>query len=65
MTAAMLSRNGYRVLTAGDGTEAVATFATRSKRDQPGDHRPEDAQLDGAALASIVQHLNPRRGSWR
>ena len=60
MTATMLSRNGYRVLTAGDGTEAVATFATHCK---DVDLLITDLimpNLDGAALAAIVQHLNPR-----
>ncbi len=60
MTAAMLTRNGYRVITAGDGTEAVATFATQSRDIDLVITDLVMPNLDGAALASIVQHLNPR-----
>ena len=60
MTAAMLTRNGYRVITAGDGTEAVATFATHSREIDLVITDLVMPNLDGAALAAIVQHLNPR-----
>jgi nitrogen-specific signal transduction histidine kinase len=60
MTAVMLTRNGYRVLTAGDGTEAVATFATHCKEIDLLITDLVMPNMDGAALASIVQHLNPR-----
>jgi nitrogen-specific signal transduction histidine kinase/CheY-like chemotaxis protein len=60
MTAAMLSRNGYQVLTAADGTEAVATFAKRSSEISLVITDLIMPRLDGPALASIVQHLNPK-----
>jgi two-component system cell cycle sensor histidine kinase/response regulator CckA len=60
ITAAMLSRNGYRVLTACDGAEAVALFATRSAEINVLITDLIMPNLDGAALANIVQHLNPR-----
>jgi nitrogen-specific signal transduction histidine kinase/ActR/RegA family two-component response regulator len=60
ITAAMLSRNGYRVLTACDGAEAVALFATRSGEINVLITDLIMPNLDGAALANIAQHLNPR-----
>jgi two-component system cell cycle sensor histidine kinase/response regulator CckA len=60
ITATMLSRNGYRVLTASDGAEAVAVFATRSAEISVLITDMIMPNLDGAALANIVQHLNPR-----
>ncbi len=60
MIASMLSRNGYRVVTAGDGTEAVAIFATRSTEISLLITDLIMPNLDGSALAGIVQHLNPR-----
>ena len=39
ITAAILSRYGYRVLIAGDGSEAVALFAVAQQRDQHGRDR--------------------------
>ncbi len=60
ITAAMLSRNGYRVLTACDGAEAVALFATRSAEISVLITDLIMPNLDGAALANIAQHLNPR-----
>jgi nitrogen-specific signal transduction histidine kinase/CheY-like chemotaxis protein len=60
ITAAMLSRNGYRVLTAGDGAEAVALFATRSGEISVLITDLIMPNLDGAALANIALHLNPR-----
>ena len=60
ITAAMLARNGYRVLTAGDGAEAVALFATRSTEINVLITDMIMPNLDGAALASIALHLNPR-----
>ena len=44
ITAAILSRHGYRVLIAGDGSEAVALFAAQEQRDQRGRDRHEHAQ---------------------
>lgn len=60
MIASMLARNGYRVITAGDGTEAVAIFATRSSEISLLITDLIMPNLDGSALAGIVQHLNPR-----
>ncbi len=60
MIASMLSRNGYRVITACDGTEAVAIFATRSSEISLLITDLIMPNLDGSALAGIVQHLNPR-----
>lgn len=59
MFASMLTRHGYRVLAAGDGTEAIALFARR-----PGEIRVvitdlSMPSLDGNALAHIVERLNP------
>jgi nitrogen-specific signal transduction histidine kinase/CheY-like chemotaxis protein len=60
ITAAMLSRNGYRVLTACDGAEAVALFATRCAEISVLITDLIMPNLDGAALANIAQHLNPK-----
>jgi two-component system cell cycle sensor histidine kinase/response regulator CckA len=60
ITAAMLSRNGYRVLTACDGAEAVALIATRSGEISVLITDLIMPNLDGAALANIALHLNPR-----
>jgi nitrogen-specific signal transduction histidine kinase len=59
VTAAMLTRHGYRVLTASDGAEAVALFATRSGEISVLITDLIMPNLDGAALANIAQHLNP------
>ena len=59
MTAPMLSRRGYRVITAGDGIKALALFAAR-----PGEIRLVITdlilpRLDGATLARVARELNP------
>jgi two-component system cell cycle sensor histidine kinase/response regulator CckA len=59
MTAAILSRHGYRVLTASDGTEAVAMFAARGTEISMIVTDIRMPNLDGAALANVVLHLNP------
>ena len=59
MTAAILSRHGYRVLTAGDGTEAVAIFAARGTEISVIVTDIRMPNLDGAALAHVLLHLNP------
>jgi nitrogen-specific signal transduction histidine kinase len=59
MTAAMLSRNGYRVITAGDGTEAVALFASRRNEISVLITDLAIPYMDGAALARVVHNLNP------
>jgi two-component system, cell cycle sensor histidine kinase and response regulator CckA len=55
ITAAILSRHGYRVLTAGDGAEAVAIFAAAQQRDQRVVTDLRMPNLDGAALANVVR----------
>jgi len=59
VTAAILSRHGYRVLMAGDGIEAVAIFASRSNEISVVVTDLRMPNLDGAALAHIVRRLNP------
>ncbi len=59
ITSSILSRHGYRVLIAGDGSEAVAIFAARSSEISVVVTDMSMPNLDGAVLANIVQHLNP------
>jgi signal transduction histidine kinase/CheY-like chemotaxis protein len=59
VTAAILSRHGYRVLMAADGIEAVAIFASRSNDISLVMTDLRMPNLDGAALAHIVRRLNP------
>jgi CheY-like chemotaxis protein len=59
ITATMLTRNGYRVITASDGSEAVALFSTRITEVRMVITDLIMPNLDGAALAKIVQQLNP------
>jgi two-component system, cell cycle sensor histidine kinase and response regulator CckA len=59
MTAAILSSHGYRVVTAGDGTEAVAIFAARGTEISVIVTDIRMPNLDGAALAHVLLHLNP------
>jgi two-component system cell cycle sensor histidine kinase/response regulator CckA len=59
MTAAMLSRHGYRVLTACDGSEAVPLFSARSGEVRLVVTDLVMPNLDGVALAGIVRRLNP------
>jgi hypothetical protein len=59
ITAAMLSRHGYRVLTASDGSEAVALLSTRCAEVKLVITDLVMPNLDGVALAGIVQRLNP------
>ncbi|MEO7413262.1 MAG: response regulator [Opitutaceae bacterium] len=60
VTAATLARHGYRVLLAGDGTEAVALFAPRSNDISLVITDLGMPDLDGAGFAAIARHLNPR-----
>jgi two-component system cell cycle sensor histidine kinase/response regulator CckA len=60
VTCTMLSRNGYRTLSAGDGTQAVALFAARRHEISLVITDLVIPHLDGVALARIVQNLNPR-----
>jgi CheY-like chemotaxis protein len=59
ITAAILSRHGYKVLIAGDGAEAVAIAASRSNEISVIVTDLRMPNLDGIALANVVQHLNP------
>lgn len=59
MAAIMLARHGYRVLTAADGAEAIALFAPRCKEIPLVITDLSMPNLDGAALAGVVQRLNP------
>ena len=59
ITAAILSRHGYKVLIAGDGTEAVAIFASRMSEISVVVTDLRMPNLDGIALANVVHHLKP------
>jgi nitrogen-specific signal transduction histidine kinase/CheY-like chemotaxis protein len=59
ITAAILSRHGYKVLIAADGTEAVAIFASRMSEISVVVTDLRMPNLDGIALANVVHHLNP------
>jgi PAS domain S-box-containing protein len=59
MTATILARHGYRVLVAGDGSEAVALFAPRSTEIRLVVTDVSMPFLDGAAVASVVRRINP------
>lgn len=56
---ATLSRHGYRVLAARDGTEAVTLFAARSKEIPLVITDLNMPNLAGPALAGIVRRFNP------
>jgi len=59
MSAAILARHGYRVLTAADGAEAIALFAARSRDIRIVVTDMSMPNLDGDALAALVRRLNP------
>jgi two-component system, cell cycle sensor histidine kinase and response regulator CckA len=59
MTAAILTRHGYRVLLAGDGIEAVALLAAHNKDIDLVVTDLRMPNLDGAALAHIARRLCP------
>lgn len=59
VTTTMLSRHGYRVIAARDGTEALALFAPRSQEISLMITDLNMPRLDGAAIASVVRRLNP------
>lgn len=60
VTAATLAHFGYRVLVAADGVEAVALFAARSSEISVVVTDFSMPNLDGAAVAHVVQRLNPK-----
>lgn len=59
MAAAILTRHGYRVLTAADGAEGLSVFAPRAREIHVVVTDLNMPNVDGAALASVVQRLNP------
>jgi PAS domain S-box-containing protein len=59
VTSAILAHHGYRVLTAGDGAEAVTLLAPRSTEVKLVVTDLQMPHLDGASLASVVRRLNP------
>jgi PAS domain S-box-containing protein len=59
VTSAILAHHGYRVLTAGDGAEAVTLLAPRSTEVKIVVTDLQMPHLDGASLASVVRRLNP------
>ncbi|MBP6506463.1 MAG: response regulator [Opitutaceae bacterium] len=59
VTTAILANQGYRVLSASDGTEAVAILAPRSSEVRLMVTDLQMPHLDGLALARVVQRLNP------
>lgn len=59
MTAAMLTRHGYRVLLAADGAEAVALFNQRAGEIRLVISDLRMPNLDGAMLARVLHRLNP------
>jgi two-component system cell cycle sensor histidine kinase/response regulator CckA len=59
VTTTTLSRHGYRVIAARDGTEALALFAPRSREISLMVTDMNMPRLDGAAIASVVRRLNP------
>jgi CheY-like chemotaxis protein len=56
---ATLTRHGYRVLAARDGTEAVAIFAPRAREIRLVITDLNMPNLDGAALARVARRLHP------
>lgn len=60
MSATMLSRQGYRVLTAADGAEAIALFAPRSNEILLVITDLSMPNLDGAGLARVIKRLKPK-----
>ena len=59
MCATMLSKHGYRVLTAADGAEAITLFAPRSKEIKLVITDLSMPNLDGTGLAAVIRQLNP------
>jgi two-component system cell cycle sensor histidine kinase/response regulator CckA len=60
ITAAILSQHGYRVIIAEDGTDAVALFAPRCEEIRIIITDLSMPNLDGASLANVARHLNPK-----
>lgn len=60
LASAIFQRQGYRVLTAADGTAAVAIFAKRSDEIRLVLTDLNMPNLDGSALANVVRRINPQ-----
>jgi PAS domain S-box-containing protein len=59
ITTSTLSRHGYRVIAARDGTEALALFTPRTQEISLLITDLNMPRLDGAAIASVVRRMNP------
>ena len=59
LTATILAQHGYRILTAGDGGEALALFAPRPEEIRLVITDLAMPNLDGLGLARILRRLNP------
>jgi two-component system, cell cycle sensor histidine kinase and response regulator CckA len=59
MAAQALTRGGYRVLTAGDGTEAVALFAQEQAAIEMVITDMKMPKMDGNTLAQVLRHVQP------
>lgn len=60
LASTIFQRQGYRVLTAADGTAAVAVFAKRSEEIRLVLTDLNMPNLDGSALANVVRRINPK-----
>jgi DNA-binding NtrC family response regulator len=59
MAAAALARSGFRVLTAGDGAEAVALFAQGKADIKMVITDMKMPKMDGNTLAQVLRHVQP------
>ncbi len=59
MAAAALARSGFRVLTAGDGTEAVALFAQGHAEIEMVITDMKMPKMDGNTLAQVLRRVRP------
>jgi DNA-binding NtrC family response regulator len=59
MAAAALARSGFRVLTAGDGTEAVALFAQGQADIEMVITDMKMPKMDGNTLAQVLRKVQP------
>jgi CheY-like chemotaxis protein len=60
ITKSTLETHGYRVVTAGDGTEAVAAYAQRAREVALVITDMAMPYMDGAALIRALRQMNPR-----
>lgn len=60
LASTIFQRQGYHVLTAADGTAAVAIFAKRSEDIRLVLTDLNMPNLDGSALANVVRRINPK-----